>query len=223
MIFLAGPQGRQGVPDSNGPVICAAVRRDGGVVATVVEVARNPHSLVRSIAAADADLALVIGGTGPGSDDHAARALSQAGDVVFHGIALRPGETTGLGRSRTGIPVILLPGGPAACLWSYEIIAGRAIRRLAGLPPELPFERRTMVLDQKIVSMIGLTEICPVRFGASDNTVEPLPSFAEIGLMAAAGGDGFVIVPEMSEGYPRGAAVAVHLYRANHREIMAPS
>jgi molybdopterin molybdotransferase len=219
-IFRAGP--RYGVPDSNGPMIRAAVRRDGGGMATFVETARDPQLLALSIAAAEADLALVIGGTGPGSEDHAAAALSQAGDVVFHGIALRPGETAGLGRTRDGIPVILLPGGPAACLWSYEMIAGRAIRRLAGLPPELPFERCTTVLDQKIVSAIGLTEICPVRFGASPDTVEPLPAFAEIGLAAAAGGDGFVIVPETSEGYPRGAAVTVHLYQANHRKSMAP-
>jgi len=106
------------------------------------------------------------------------------------------------------------------------MIAGRAIRRLAGLSPELPFERRATALGQKIVSAIGLTEICPVRFGKSENTAEPLPFFAEIGLMAAGGG-GFVIVAETSEGYPRAAAVTVylyqgHLYRGNHREIMAP-
>ena len=56
-----------------------------------------------------------------------------------------------------------------------------------------------------------MTEICPVRCGASD-TVEPLPSFAETGLMAAVGADGFVIVPEGSEGHPQGAGVTVYLY-----------
>jgi len=44
------------------------------------------------------------------------------------------------------------------------------------------------------------------------DTVEPMPPFTEIGLMAAAGGDGFIIIPETSEGYPQGARVTVYLY-----------
>jgi molybdopterin molybdotransferase len=56
-----------------------------------------------------------------------------------------------------------------------------------------------------------MTEICPVRFGA-DDTIEPLPSFAETGLMAAVSADGFVIVPQGSEGYPQGARLPVYLY-----------
>jgi molybdopterin molybdotransferase len=61
------------------------------------------------------------------------------------------------------------------------------------------------------VSAIGMTEICPVRHGAGDS-VEPMPSFAETGLMAAVGADGFVIVPEGSEGHPQGGRVTVYLY-----------
>jgi len=68
-----------------------------------------------------------------------------------------------------------------------------------------------MIAARKIVSSLGVTEICPVRFEAGD-TVEPLPSFAETGLMAAVGADGFVIVPEGSEGYPQGARMTVYLY-----------
>jgi molybdopterin molybdotransferase len=111
------------------------------------------------------------------------------------------------------VPAVLLPGTPAACLWSYEMLAGRAIRRLGGRDPSLPFFRRALPLARKLVSTIGLTEICPVRFGAAADTVEPLPPFTEIGLTAAIAGDGFVIVPETSEGYPQGAAATVHLYQ----------
>ena len=68
-----------------------------------------------------------------------------------------------------------------------------------------------MMTSRKIVSALGMTEICPVRFGDGE-TVEPLPSFAEIGLMAAVGADGFVIVPQTSEGFPESARVTVHLY-----------
>jgi len=49
-----------------------------------------------------------------------------------------------------------------------------------------------------------MTEIWPVRYGAAVDTVEPMPSFTEIGLMAAVGGDGFIITPEASEGLSAG-------------------
>jgi len=58
-----------------------------------------------------------------------------------------------------------------------------------------------------------MTEICPVRCDARD-VADPLPSFGEIGMMAAVAADGFVIVPEASEGHPQGAPVSVYLYEA---------
>ena len=41
-----------------------------------------------------------------------------------------------------------------------------------------------MRTERKIVSAIGMTEICPVRC-TSPGIVEPLPSFGENGLMSA--------------------------------------
>jgi molybdopterin molybdotransferase len=114
------------------------------------------------------DIALVIGGTGPGSNDRAAAALTEAGELAVHGVALHPGDTTGLGRTGAGMPVILLPGAPASCLWSYELFAGRAIRRLGGRGTELPYRSRQMITARKIVSSLGMAEICPVRCGSGD-------------------------------------------------------
>jgi molybdopterin molybdotransferase len=127
-------------------------------------------------------------------------------------VALRPGETTGFGRIAGEGPVVLLPGSPPACLWSYELFAGRAIRQFGGRDPGLPYSSRLARTARKIVSSIGMTEICPVRCHP-DGSVEPIVSFSEIGLMAAVNADGFVIVPETSEGYPSGAPVSIYLYQ----------
>ena len=67
------------------------------------------------------------------------------------------------------------------------------------------------MITAHIVSSLGMAEICPVRVGL-DDAVEPLPSFEEVGLKAAVDGDGFLIVPQGSEGYPQGARVTVYLY-----------
>ena len=124
-----------------------------------------------------------------------------------------------MGRLGTGAPVFLLPGMPVDCLWAYELFAGRAIRRLAGRNPALPFRSREMRLERKIVSNIGMTEIFPMR--CAEGQAEPIASFAEAGLMAAARADGFVIVPEGSEGFAAGAAVTVYLFDRHMTDIEA--
>jgi molybdopterin molybdotransferase len=210
-ILITNPTKAGASEDSNRSMIRVAVERDGGVIGECVAVERNQMAMRGALVETEADIALVIGGTGRGADDHSAAALAAAGELAIHGVALRPGETAGLGRTVSGVPVVLLPGAPASCLWAYELFAGRAIRRLGGRAGELPYRSRKTITARKIVSSLGMTEICPVRFGVGD-TVEPLPSFAETGLMAAVGGDGFVIVPQGSEGYPQGARMTVYLY-----------
>jgi molybdopterin molybdotransferase len=185
------------------PMLCAAIERDGGVIL------ESP--LAEALAAVDADIVLVVDGAGPGRDQASASASAAASTLDIYGVALVPGEATGFGHTAAGAPMLLLPGPPTACLWSYELFSVRAIRRLGGRNPALPYRIRTMPTARKIVSSIGTTEICPVRL-RPDGEVEPVASFAEIGLMAAAQADGFVVVPATSEGYPRGAPVTAHLY-----------
>jgi molybdopterin biosynthesis enzyme len=68
-----------------------------------------------------------------------------------------------------------------------------------------------MIAARKIVSEIGMTEVCPVKC-LRDGTVRPIASYPEMGLASAAHADGFVIVPEGNEGYAQGAPVSVYLY-----------
>jgi molybdopterin molybdotransferase len=209
-IVLAGVP-RAGAPDSNGPMLYTLIERDGGTVLEHGTGDRSRSALADTVRASRSDIVLVVGGTGPGRDDVSAAAVVAAGEIAIHGIALSPGETAGLGRTEAGVPVVLLPGTPAACLFCYELLAGRAIRRLGGRDPNLPYRSCMMTTARKIVSAIGMTEIVPVscRPGGS---IEPVAPFSEIGLMAAASADGFIIVPETSEGYPPGASVDVYLY-----------
>jgi molybdopterin molybdotransferase len=198
-------------PDANAPMLRAAVARDGGIAADAEVLPRDRPAIAAALAAVEADMALLAGGTGPGADDHAAAALAGVGELAFHGVALLPGESAGFGRTSGGMPVALLPGMPAACLCAYELLAGRAVRRLGGRDPALPYRVRRLRVARKLVSAIGVTEVCPIRLGP-DDTVEPLPSLAEIGLAAAAAADGFVVVAAEREGYPPGAEIGAYLY-----------
>jgi molybdopterin molybdotransferase len=214
-VLRTAPRARLARPgaagDAHGPLLTALVERDGGARPQLRTVARERTALCDALAEPGSDLVLVVGATGNGDDDVAPAALAAAGELAVRGLAMIPGETAGLGRTVGGKPVVLLPRALPACLWAYELLAGRAIRRLAGRDLALPFPSRDMRLCRKISSAIGLTEIRPVRARA-DGAVEPMLSFADAGLTAATRADGFVIVPEGSEGLREGASVRVYLF-----------
>ncbi len=198
------------IPDSDGPLLRALVTRDGGTIAGERRIERGRAAICEAISAtADADVILVTGGTGFGSNDEAAAALAEIGELAMYGLALRPGGSAGIGRVGTAL-VLLLPGAPSSCLWAYEVLAGRAVRRLGGRDARLPHAVRSFAAARKIVSAIGFTQICPVRRLGNDR-VEPIASFDEAGLFAATMADGFVIISEGSEGFAQGATVEVYL------------
>ena len=198
------------VYDANRPLLRALIERDGGIVVEQRTIARDRASLGHALMRPGADLTLVVGGTGAGSNDHAAPALAEAGEIAIHGVAVRHAETAGMGLA-AGVPIFLLPGNPVACLLAYELFAGRVVRRFGGQNPALPFPAREMTARRKIVSEIGMLELRPVRCPSPD-LAEPIAALAEAGLKAFAAADGFILIPETSEGYPQGATLMVYLY-----------
>ena len=216
------------VYDANTPMLRGLVERDGGTIEPCAIDGCSDRAIRDALDAPNADLVVVVGGSGLGpNDERVLEALGRSGEgeaegdgLSIHGIALRPGLSSGIGRIR-GRPLFLLPGSPTACLWAYEMLAGRVVRRLAGQDPALPYAARDFVTAGKIVSSIGFLEVWPVRLVAGNNRVEAVSAAApdgSSGLFATiAQADGFVLVPEASEGFPPGTRVRVYLY--NDRKL----
>src|SRR5260370_24760967 len=80
-LLLAEPMRSQRHRDSNGPMIHAAAERDGGVIVDLGAVGGNQSALPAPLAATEADIALVVGGTGRQPGEHPAPALAGAGGV----------------------------------------------------------------------------------------------------------------------------------------------
>jgi molybdopterin molybdotransferase len=157
-----------------------------------------------------ADLILTAGRTGVGADDVAPLALAQAGILALHGVALRPGDSAGMGEAG-GVPVVLLPGEPMACWTVYGMLGGRAVRRMAERSEETPLAAVTVVTARKLVSEIGCVDLYRVRFTA-DGRIEPVASPAILGLAALARADGYVVIAADSEGVREGATVTMRRF-----------
>jgi molybdopterin molybdotransferase len=197
------------IVDSNSVMLAALVRRDGGAP-TIPPIIPDSRDAVRAaMAGADADILLVSGGSSVGQEDHAPRILAEIGELTIHGVALRPASPAGLG-FLGGRPILPTPGNPVSCLCAYDLFAGRAVRRLGGRSPEMPYRSVRLPLARKIASAVGRVDYVRVRVG--NGQVEPLATSGASILSSTTRADGFVLVPRDSEGHPPGEVVLVHLY-----------
>jgi molybdopterin molybdotransferase len=157
----------------------------------------------------DADVVIVTGGSTVGPEDHAPTLVAKHGELVIHGIAIRPGHRTGIGTLEHRL-VFLLPGNPAACLGTYEMFAGRAVRGLAGFDPELPHRRVNLPLAESLAADAGRVEMARVKI--VNDRVVPIAIVGSSILTSTTRADGFVILPESGSGFEAGTQVDVFLY-----------
>ena len=129
--------------------------------------------------------------------------------MAIHGVAMRPSSPTGLGRLAHRF-VILLPGNPVSCLCAYDFFAGRAVRRLAGREAQWPYRRERRTLQRKLTSVVGRVDYARVQI--IDGLVQPLSVGGASILSSTTRADGFVVIPEDSEGHAEGSEVEVFLY-----------
>jgi molybdopterin molybdotransferase len=153
--------------------------------------------------APQADLLIVVGGSGSGERDDSVRALARAGQLVTHGIGLSPGETAAFGLIGV-VPVLVVPGRLDAALAVWHVIGRRILHRLSGRTDALVAHDAR--LARKIASTIGLAEFVPVC--ADGDAVAPLAS-GYLPWRALAQATGYVLVPAQSEGFSVGAIAPV--------------
>jgi molybdopterin molybdotransferase len=205
------------IADANGPMLEALVRRDGGNVHCAALVNDEPDAILEAMRA-PADVVIVSGGSSVGVEDYAPSLVAAHGELAIHGIAMRPSSPTGMGRLDDRL-VFLLPGNPVSSLCAYDFFAGRAIRALGGRERTWPYRAIRGTLTRKISSPIGRLDYARVvvvsgfsRTGSGLATIEPLAVAGASILSSTTRADGFVIVPDDSEGFAAGAEVTVWLY-----------
>lgn len=182
------------------------VAASSATVATIETVARDATSITSALAGEACDLLLLVGGTGDGRADVTAQALAQGGTLIAHRIAVRPGETTAIGRVG-GTPLVALAGSPDQVFGGLLAFVRPVLDRLSG---RLRRVRVTLPLSRKIASMVGLDEI--VLLAREEGSWRPL-AVGDLSLEAMRLADAWLAVPGDSEGYAAGAPVTATLLR----------
>jgi molybdopterin molybdotransferase len=194
--------------DINRFTLSAVVADNGGVAVPFPPVADTLDALTDAIDSSSAnDVIVFSGGSSVGERDLMIDALSARGELLFHGISVKPGKPTGFGIVN-GKPVFAMPGYPASCLTNAHILLAPLVRRLARLPPKPP---RTIALPlaQRIVSAPNRHQFYTVRI-AGGAAVPAFKASGDITSMSRA--DGYIEIPADVEAVEARTTVEVTLF-----------
>ncbi len=214
--------------ETNGLTVSRLVERWGGA-ATHGSVVPDDEPALRAAIddALDHDLVVTLGGSSVGSRDLVPDVVEDMGELLVHGVALQPGHPVGLG-TVADTPVLVLPGYPVSCLVTATRLLRPAIAWSMGAEPPgfVGFRGR---LTRTLESKTGVRTFARVRTvesaegenSAAEQTAtggeepDPLPSVEPLRtsgagvLSSVTEADGWVVVPESSEGYEAGTVVDV--------------
>ncbi len=171
---------------------------------------------VRGAAAHGADLILINAGSSAGSEDFSASVVAALGEVLVHGVAVRPGHPVILGLIEVegrSLPVIGVPGYPVSAALTGEIFVQPLLERWLGRTPSIPAEVEA-VMTRKVHSSVGDEEYLRVTVGRVGPRLIAAPLARGAGVLTSmVRADGIVRIPAGAQGLEAGQAVRVQLYR----------
>ncbi|MFQ5656393.1 MAG: molybdopterin biosynthesis protein [Candidatus Methylomirabilales bacterium] len=158
------------------------------------------------------DVVVINAGSSAGSEDFTAAIVKELGELLVHGIAIRPGHPVVLGIAQD-TPVIGIPGYPVSAVITCDLLVKPILYRLRGTAvPERPKLQAT--ITRKVLSPVGEDEFLRVKLGKVGDKIVATPLSRGAGvIMSLVRADGFVHIPRFSEGVHAGSTVSVDLLR----------
>ena len=158
------------------------------------------------------DMVIVNAGSSAGRDDYTVEILREIGEVLVHGVAIKPGKPVILALVE-GKPVIGLPGYPVSAYIGFENFVTPV---LAMLNQSSETSRKTIdaVISKRMVSSLKHKEYVRVKVGLVEGKVVASPLARGAGAaMSLVRADGFCVIEQNSEGVEAGETVLVELYK----------
>jgi putative molybdopterin biosynthesis protein len=225
----------------NSLVLAAQVKKWGGV-AIRYQIIPDDFDLIREQvlkAAEDADLILLNAGSSAGSEDYSAHVIESVGQLMVHGVAVRPGHPVIIGMvdrqvaahkkeessnndndespflpTPPKIPIIGVPGYPVSAALTGEIFIEPVISKWLGFSSNQPVEIEAF-LTRKMTSPAGDDDYCRMVVGRVGDRILASPlSKASGSISSLVRADGILVIPRGLQGHPSGEQVKVRLYRS---------
>ena len=201
--------------DSNSRVFENLVLQYGGAPNRYSPQEDNYNNLKNTIieASKNNDIVITNAGTSAGSEDYIVKIIREIGEVVVHGVALKPGKPTILGIINEK-PIIGIPGYPVSSYITFEEFARPLIYKYIGLEKENDNSYEA-ILSKRLVSSLKNKEIVRVNLGYVNNKLIATPLTRGAGVtMSLVKADGFLEIPRNSEGIDAGSKVDVRIIKS---------
>lgn len=158
------------------------------------------------------DLVILNAGASAGTRDYSAKVLAEVGEVVVHGVAIKPGKPVILALIGD-TPVIGLPGYPVSALLTMRLFVREMISNfLSKGQPISEFVEAT--LSRPLHSAMGVDQFVRITLGRVGENLMATPSGKGAGaVMSLVRADGLLNVPSGSEGVGAGEKVQIELLR----------
>ncbi len=202
------PLGPGQIYDINQYTLSTVIQAHGGVPVIKPTAPDDLRALTEAVLEATTeDLLVFSGGSSVGERDLILDVLQGSGEVLFHGIAVKPGKPTVFGRVN-GRPVLGMPGYPTSCLSNAYMLLVPMLRRMARLPEYLPRTMRAP-LSRRIVSTTGRHQFYTVRI-VDGAAVPAFKASGDITSMSLA--DGYIEIPPQTDIVEAGEMVDVKFF-----------
>lgn len=197
------------VRDVNSPLLTAMMTAFGAEAISYGIVVDDEPLLRQKMEAAakECDAVIISGGSSVGVKDAACRIVENMGELLLHGIAIKPGKPTIMGKAGNK-PLIGLPGHPVAACFVAQLFVLPLLGRLMGRKQE--DYTVTAELTESVGANHGREQINACHLRREDDKLLAEPIRSKSGLITQlAGADGYFIIARDCEGLPRGAQVQV--------------
>jgi molybdenum cofactor synthesis domain-containing protein len=194
--------------DINKYTLSTIIQEHGGVPTPFSTAQDTIDALERAIdACAACDMLVFSGGSSVGERDLILDVIGRKGEIVFHGIAVKPGKPTVFG-TIDGKPMFGMPGYPTSCLSNAYMLLVPALRSMARLAPRHT-ATITLPVGQRVVSTTGRHQFYTVRIVDG----QAMPAFKASGdITSMSQADGYIEIPAQTDIVEKGELVEVKLF-----------
>ena len=200
--------------ESNSRMFEAMAKQNGAAPTRFAPIADDYDRLKNAIDKAidEYDMVIVNAGSSAGTEDFTVHILRELGEVLVHGVAIKPGKPVILAIVK-GKPVIGLPGYPVSAYINFENFVIPVLGLMNG---EMQTKNNTVraVVSRRLVSSLKHKEYVRVKVGKVEDKLVASPLARGAGAaMSLVRADGFCVIEQNSEGVEAGDTVNVELYR----------
>lgn len=156
------------------------------------------------------DFVIVGAGSSAGTKDFTSSVVKNNGELLVHGISIKPGKPTIIGKVNNTI-VIGIPGYPVSTYISFMMIVKRMLNNALKQPVPI-YQKVTATLSKKVYTSLKNKEFVRVQLGNVNNKLVATPLSRGAGItMSLVKSDGFLIVDRFIEGYEAQDSVEITL------------